>query len=83
MTKSVNMFMGHYGYVLEYPTSYTALPSFDDPERTMERVLIYPKGTPPDEMGEPHYAKRGSSAWKPPRSSYARLMAHSAPGSRS
>lgn len=57
--KSVNMFMGHHGYSLEYPTSYTALPSFDDPEQTMERVLIYPKGTPPDEMEEAHYAKRG------------------------
>lgn len=57
--KAVNMFMGHHGYALEYPTTYTALPSFDDPERTMERVLIYPKGTPPDEMEEAHYAKRG------------------------
>jgi len=57
--KSVNMFMGHHGYSLEYPASYTALPSFDDPEKTMERVVIYPKGTPPDELEEPHYAKRG------------------------
>lgn len=53
------MFMGNYGYVLEYPTSHTALPSFDDPERTMEKVLIFPKGTPASEMEEQRYAKRG------------------------
>lgn len=56
---AVNMFMGNYGYLLEYPTTHTALPSFDDPGKTMERVLIYPKGTPADKMGEENYAKYG------------------------
>lgn len=57
--KGVNLFMGNYGYLLEYPAGYTALPSFDDPEKTMERVLIYPTGTPASELGEKSYAKRG------------------------
>ncbi|MDD5302761.1 MAG: hypothetical protein PHS14_06580 [Elusimicrobia bacterium] len=57
--KAVNMFMGNYGYVLEFPTTYTALPSFDDPEKTMERVLIYPKGTPAAKMDEKNYGKYG------------------------
>jgi hypothetical protein len=57
--RGVNLFMGNYGYVLEYPAGYTALPSFDDPEKTMERVLIYPKGTPAAEMDEASYGRRG------------------------
>lgn len=57
--KRVNMFMGHHGYSLEYPASSTARPSFDDPEQTMERVLIFPQGTPPEELEEAHYAKHG------------------------
>jgi hypothetical protein len=57
--QAVNLFVGNYGYVLEYPTSYTALPSFDDPEKTMERVMIYPKGTPVAEMSEKNYGKHG------------------------
>ena len=57
--KGVNLFMGNYGYVLEYPASYTVLPSFDDPEKTMERVMIYPKGTPAAKMSEKNYGKYG------------------------
>lgn len=57
--KSGNMFMGNYGYILEYPADYTALPGFDDPEKTMERVLIYPKRAPATELEERHYAKHG------------------------
>jgi hypothetical protein len=57
--KGVNLFMGNFGYALEYPAGYTAMPSFDDPEKTMERVLIFPQGTPASEMDEKSYARRG------------------------
>lgn len=57
--RGVNLFMGNYGYLLEYPAGYTALPSFDDPEKTMERVLLYPKGTPAAELDEKSYGRRG------------------------
>jgi len=57
--EAVNMFMGNYGYVLEYPTSHTAMPSFEDAEKTMEMVLIYPIGTPEGQMREKDYAKHG------------------------
>lgn len=57
--RGVNLFMGNYGYMLEYPAGFTAMPSFDDPGKTMERVLIYPKGTPANKMGEEHYGKYG------------------------
>lgn len=56
---AVNMFMGNYGYLLEFPTTHTVLPSFDDPGKTMERVMIYPKGTPEDKMIEANYGKYG------------------------
>lgn len=55
----VNLFMGNYGYMLEYPSGYAAMPSFDDPGKTMEKVLIYPVGTPPAEMGEQSYGRHG------------------------
>ncbi len=41
--KDVNVYMGNYGYLLEYPSGFTALPSFADPEKTMETVLFFPK----------------------------------------
>ena len=56
---AVNMFMGNYGYSLEFPATHTALPGFDDPGKTRERVMIYPKGTPAGEMGEKNYGKHG------------------------
>ncbi len=58
-SEAVNLFMGNYGYVLEYPASHTAMPSFEDAEKTMEKVLIYPKGTPESQMREKDYAKHG------------------------
>jgi len=57
--KGVNLFMGNFGYLLEYPAGYTAMPSFDDPEKTMERVLIFPRGTPDSQLGEDSYARHG------------------------
>ncbi len=57
--RGVSLFMGNYGYTLEYPAGFTALPSFDDPEKTMERVLFYPQGTPAGRMQEEHYAENG------------------------
>jgi len=73
---AVNMFMGNYGYLLEFPTTHTALPSFDDPGKTMERVMIYPKGTPADKMGEENYGKYGII-----RVEAAPIMVHTARGS--
>lgn len=54
-----NLFTGNYGYLLQYPATHTAIASFDDPEKTMERVLIFPPGTPREKMGEENYAKYG------------------------
>ena len=74
--QKVNMFMGNYGYVLEFPVSHTAMPSFDDAEKTMEKVLIYPKGTPQARMGEKDYGKYGII-----RVEVAPIIAHTPRGS--
>jgi hypothetical protein len=58
-SKGINAYMGNYGYMLEYPSGYTVLPGFSDPEKTMETVLFFPKGTPPDKLSEPFYGKLG------------------------
>ena len=38
-------FMGHYGYVIRLPLGYEALSNFKDPEKTIEQVYLFPKGT--------------------------------------
>lgn len=40
-------FIGHSGYVLELPPRYAAIADFKDPEKTLEVVYIFPKGTDP------------------------------------
>lgn len=57
--KAGNMYMGNFGYLLEYPSGYTVRPSFSDPEKTMETVLFYPAGTPEDKLRETFYGKLG------------------------
>lgn len=54
----VNVFLGRYGYALEYPAGYTALPGLEDSDPSMEKVLIFPKGTPADRLGEKDFAAR-------------------------
>jgi len=57
--KGGNVYVGNYGYVLEYPSSYTVLPRFADSEKTMEEALFFPKGTPTDKLSEPFYDRYG------------------------
>lgn len=57
--KGANLYMGNYGYLLEYPSGFTALPSFADPEKTMETVLFFPSGTPKNKLQESFYGKLG------------------------
>jgi hypothetical protein len=58
-SKGRNLYMGNFGYLLEYPSGYDVRPSFADPEKTMETVLFFPKGTPPEKLRESFYGKLG------------------------
>lgn len=40
-----SVFRGHYGYMLKLPAQYSSHSLFLDPQKTHERVYLYPKGT--------------------------------------
>jgi len=40
-----DIFRGHYGYMLKLPPEYETYEQFLDPQKTQERVYIFPKGT--------------------------------------